>query len=209
MESETQCAICTLHIQLQAQIEAKYIQGELSAVQMVAQLGAEHIDLMGVLVHFQDHETAVEKEAESKARDRRLRDARRVVDTPVKEEDVEEEGEDDFKVMRVPAKARRAAVGSRRVEDLEKMLEILQSKFKEIMITKQLSGISALAREIRETMREIDKVRKEERATLADRTEDLFTEHRSMNRFLLHNLCPDCMAKYEGWLKGTEVDVHS
>jgi len=202
MVTEENCPIC-LH-PLQAQIEAKYIQGEMSAVDIVANVGDEHIDLMGVLIHFNDHPMAVEKEAEKKARNRRLRD----IESGPKHEPKSSE-EEDYKIITVPAKRKkREYSGSNRVETLEEMLEVLKSKFNELMLTKQLSGIANVSREIRETMREIDKVKKEDRATQADRTADLFTEHRSMNRFLLHNLCEPCMNKYEEWLKGTqEADI--
>jgi len=177
------CPICKSP--RQAQIEAEYIRGEITAEEIMAEM---EIDLVGILIHFEHHPMAVEKAAAEK--ESRLAEISTTTQSLIlTQTDSSDSGPVD--------------VTSMRVKILASMLESLQMKFEEIMATKQVSGISNIAKEIRETMREIEKVKREEKISMADKTSSLFEEHRSMTRFLLHNLCDSCMAKYEEWLKET------
>ena len=97
-ESEITCPICT-HPH-QAQIEAQYVQGRMSADDVVTAIGEEHIDILGVLTHFEFHAMAVEKEAEKKERDRRLRE--------LKEQEETERMQETPKTMMIAKKMREA-----------------------------------------------------------------------------------------------------
>lgn len=179
MEAED-CPICK-H-QLQAQIEAEFISQSKTVFDIIALLGKDAIDEEGVLAHFNRHPSAVENAAEEKERRRRLIEI--------------QSGPADPPVI-IPT----GAVEDNTLVVLVGMQDVLTRKFNEIMLTKQTVGLTQIAKEIRETMKEIERVKKKRKTSMADRSDELLAEHRSMNRFLLHNLCSECTAKYKDFLK--------
>ena len=165
-----ECLICTHP--LQAQIEAEFVSGVKSINDIVAFLG--ETDILEVMVHFEDHPMALEKAAEDKQTKRRLKEV------SMKKEERSEKSIDKVTPY--------IEDGTSSLTILEEMSDILQLKFNEVVMTKQAHGISQIAREIRETLKEIARVRKERKRTLADKTSELFDEHRAMTRWLLHNM---------------------
>lgn len=179
--SDTNCLIC--NHQLQAQIEAEWIQGEKSLLDVAAIFDGE-MDEHAVLMHFETHPTAVEKAAEEKQVKRRLNEV-----------------QNDKEPTTVPSPMVQSDDGS--LELLQDMMEVLKQKFNDIILTKQISGLTQVSKEIRETMREIERVKKKRKASMADRSDELLAEHRHMNRYLLHNLCEECITNYRKFLTET------
>lgn len=173
----------------QAQIEAQFIQGTMSVVDIVERLDGEDIDADEelILMHFNTHETVIDKAVREKQKVDRT--APRVTTEDVLGE--VDPNEDDFE-------------GEDALALLIYMLDQLRNKFDSTLLQKGSPNISHLTREIRETLKEIERVRKVQKHSQVDRAKELRDEHRSMNKWLLYNLCKTDLAKYQAFLRGEE-----
>lgn len=181
--NQEKCPICSLPTGLRAQIEAEYIRGTLSVNDIAMRMKEEgaDIDLLNIMVHLQDHGSSIEEEVERRKKFRG------------------EEMESEYTPEPLPE------IPPDEVDSLQflyRIFELLEIKLGQIAQSKAVSGISAITKELRETLREIDRVKKERKGSLADRTAALLGEHDEMNRFLAHNLCNLCMEKYLSFLRG-------
>jgi len=182
--SKENCPLCLLPTGLRAQIEAEYIRGTLSVNDIAIRMkedGAD-VDLLEIMVHLSDHDSTIEEEVERKKKFRG------------------EKMESEYIPEPLPMVTSAEDVDS--LEFLYRIFELLEVKLGQIAQSKSASGISAITKELRETLREIERVKKERKGSLADRTAALLDEHDEMNRFLAHSLCNICMEKYLSFLRG-------
>lgn len=87
---------------------------------------------------------------------------------------------------------------------LHRLYWILDKKLRLLLGGKSVQGVSQIVGEMRKTMIDIDRVKKEQKASLADRTDELIEQFNDLNDWLLFNLCDTCTAKIETVLSGKE-----
>jgi hypothetical protein len=200
---EADCPLCNLPKGTKVLIEAEYTQGLLSAVDIVGQMGAEKVDLMAVMIHMADHADSLEEEVERK---REFMGEKPEVQKT--EADAEFELTEEYVEEPLPT----VSLDSDHLEQLNSMLTLLKEKLYAIAKSKDIRSLGLITKETRETLREIERVKKSTRLSLADRTDALLEEHNEMNRFLMFNLCTECGPKYQAFLRGEfetfAVDAH-
>lgn len=176
----------------QAQIEAEFVNGTISANDIVAKIGSATIDILGVLVHMDEHESALSEEVER----------RKEFMTPIL--NGEEPSYKEYEDEPLPEISRKPAATIATLPALHQMYFILEQKLNKILAGKGISGMPTIVREMRETLKEINRVKKEQKASLSDRTEELFDEFDDLNDWLLFNLCDECRGNLEKTLAGDE-----
>lgn len=177
----------------QAQIEALFIKGEISAIDIVTKLGRDKIDEDGVLAHMNDHPLSLSDEVDRRKGLLNMEESEVTYQDPYEEEPLPlAEGKPKIRksIATLPA--------------LHTMYFILEQKLNKILQGKGVSGLSTIIKEMRQTLIEINRVKKEQKASLADRTDELFQEFEDLNDWLLFNLCDDCRLNLEKILKKEE-----
>lgn len=184
------CALCG-HGE-QAQIEALFIKGDISATDIVLKLGKDKIEAEDVLVHMNDHPLALEEEVD------RRKELLQMNEEEVSYQDPYEE--EPFPTLDKPKIRKSIAT----LPALHSMYFILEAKLNKILAGKGVSGLSTIIKEMRQTLIEINRTKKEQKASLADRTDELFQEFEDLNDWLLFNLCDDCRLSLEKVLRKEE-----
>lgn len=184
---EEECAVCNHPRAMRARIEAEFVAGTMTLLDVMNQMEEGTIDEIGVLIHFNDHGTVIEEEVA-----RKRASEKSGPQIPNKSEPYLLEPLPDLLVEDE----------SNQLEVLKYMLRIMKQKFEGMVLSKHVQALGTLSREIRETLKEIERVKKEGKRTLADKTSGLLEEHRQMNKFLMHNLCVEDLDKYQKFLRG-------
>lgn len=192
------CPLCNYDPRLKAQIESDYIAATISASDVADMF--DDMDILEVLVHFEDHELSLEEEVERK---------KKILGDPQKDSEAQEELVKEYTPEPLPSVPRD---GVDSLGMLYQMYAMLEDKLYQVANSKQVSGLGTITKELRETLREIERIKKDQKASMSDRTENFMFEHREMNRFLMYNLCNLCMEKYQAFLRGEfvthAVDAH-
>jgi len=200
MKKQAGCPLCG-HPE-QAQIEAEFIDGVINANDVVAKIGRESIDILGTLVHMDEHELAMGKEITEL---KELMDPKDVAIIMEKEAETPVSYEEPYEEESLPVITDRKQVRDiDTLKALHRLYWILDKKLRTLLTGKSVQGVSQIVGEMRKTMIDIDRVKKEQKASLADRTDELLEEFDELNDWLLFNLCDECTAKLEKVLKGEE-----
>lgn len=176
----------------QAQIEALFIKGDISATDIVLKLGRDKIDTEDVLVHMNEHPLSLGDEVDRRKGLLGMTEEEEPYQDPYEEEPLPDVDKPKIRktIATLPA--------------LHTMYFILEAKLNKILAGKGVSGLSTIIKEMRQTLIEINRVKKEQKASLADRTDELFQEFEDLNDWLLFNLCDDCRLSLEKVLKKDE-----
>lgn len=195
----TDCALCD-HPRI-GTLEAEFIRGNLSIMDIYRELKDEglDVDIPAVMAHFEDHDSALEGEVEKKKKF--MGKSNGTPDTNLETPYIPE-----------PLPKPTQIDEESHLGQLYGLLGLLKDKVYEVSHGKDVRALGTLTKEIRENLKEIERVKKDTKASLADRTDMLMDEHAELNRFLLFNLCAECGDKHQQFLKGTfitfAVDAH-
>ena len=185
----------------QAQIEAEFIDGRISATDIVTKLGRDGIDIMGVLLHMDEHELALDKEVEEL---KNLMDPKDVEKIMAREKEIPVSDYDEPYEKEPLPLVQDESKTIDTLKALHRLYFILDKKLRLLLGGKSVQGVSQIVGEMRKTMIDIDRVKKEQKASLADRTDELIEQFNDLNDWLLFNLCDECRASIETVLSGEE-----
>lgn len=199
MKKQQGCPLCG-HPE-QAQIEAEFIDGVINANDVVAKIGREFIDVLGTLVHMDEHELAMEKEINELKELMDPKEVQSIMEKEALTKNYKEPYEEEALPV-IEEKLKSPDIDT--LKALHRLYFILDKKLRVLLGGKSVQGVSQIVGEMRKVMIDIDRVKKEQKASLADRTDELIEQFNDLNDWLLFNLCDKCRAGIEKVLSGEE-----